>query len=348
MNKNKKLPSINEDVSVDTKQSIQTKAVSFLSGDTLRWMSKHRKKNGTTFNIVAPSRALQIRSIFRGLDFDNSGSISLQELKEAVLFVGNSKTSVIENPEKINKFFESMDTDGDGTVDYNEFLLGMTATQNDSAGNTSSNAKLQQAFCEFANQHRRQLIIEHMNDTKVPDIERYNQLHKIFSIQFTQKEEKLFTVEDEIRKAKEEAEGEIKEMKQIQKRARKAEVMRSRSAALYFSAQKNARDPLSVESTMEKSNINDPLVKCGLRSQLLNRMTKYSLNDAETYIPTSLGFSESSGEMKLRAISEVQLSKTGSSKDLLGGLPPVSIRKAHRMHKQEMVARRGDQEEKER
>jgi len=65
-----------------------------------------------------------------GLDVDGSGSIDLKELREAVGYVAANDTSkdpIFKDPKKLIDFFNSMDTDGNGAVDFNEFLTGMTA-----------------------------------------------------------------------------------------------------------------------------------------------------------------------------------------------------------------------------
>ena len=81
---------------------------SYLSADAIRWMNKRRPGAGTSSTMhILPSRALQLRQIFKGLDFDNSGSIDIEELKEAVNFVARkdkSSDKVIQDPKKVCKF----------------------------------------------------------------------------------------------------------------------------------------------------------------------------------------------------------------------------------------------------
>lgn len=60
-------------------------SVSYLSPDSIRWMNKRRPKGGSASAVhVLPSRALQLSQIFKGLDFDNSGAIDIEELKVSV------------------------------------------------------------------------------------------------------------------------------------------------------------------------------------------------------------------------------------------------------------------------
>ena len=79
---------------------------SYLSADAIRWMNKRRPGAGTSSTMhILPSRALQLRQIFKGLDFDDSGSIDIEELKEAVNFVARkdkSSDKVIADPKKVS------------------------------------------------------------------------------------------------------------------------------------------------------------------------------------------------------------------------------------------------------
>ena len=145
-------------------------------------------------------RVLQLRSIFRGLDFDGSGEIDIDELKDAVKFVANADTGsppLIEKPEEIVQLFESMDIDKNGTVDFDEFLVGMTTS---SAAGAVGSAKMANAFFDFANQHRRQTIVDQINDKKAPTDERYNALRKLYNMKYLKDEPSDATTDDIIKK----------------------------------------------------------------------------------------------------------------------------------------------------
>ena len=59
--------------------------VSFLKPDAVRWMNARRPNAAhSKKEYISANRIIQLRSIFRGLDFDASGELSLVELKEAV------------------------------------------------------------------------------------------------------------------------------------------------------------------------------------------------------------------------------------------------------------------------
>ena len=215
------------------------RAFSFLSGSQIRWMGKHKPNaSGSAKTYIAPTRVLQLRSIFKGLDFDGSGEISLQELKDAISYVAASKTGsgppLIKDPVGISKLFESMDINGDGVVDFEEFLLGMTAP---SGGGKDSGAAdiagLQQAFYDFANQHRRQLIIDKMKDNSVSVVDRYAEFRKLYTIKFIKDDfGGAVTTEDLIKQAIKGAAEERGEMANASRFVRLKEISRSRAAAI--------------------------------------------------------------------------------------------------------------------
>lgn len=212
------------------------RAFSYMSGDQIRWMSKRKPSaSSAAKGFVPPSRVLQLRAIFKGLDFDGSGEISLQELKDAVRYVASSKVSsgppLIKDPEGIATLFESMDIDGNGVVDFEEFLLGMTSSEG--SGNANDIASLQNAFYDFANQHRRTMIIDKMKDGSIPVVERYAEFRKLYAIKF-HKAEMLggVTTEDLIKSAQKDAAAEQGEMSQASKHIRHKELVRARAAAI--------------------------------------------------------------------------------------------------------------------
>jgi Ca2+-binding EF-hand superfamily protein len=99
--------------------------------------------------------------------------------------------------ETLYDVFDWMDVDGDGMVDFNEFVLHFTKTSNN-----EDNDKLQQAFYEFATRHQRQVIIDslsgsnthsHINlnsintrENTLSDMDKYYQMKKLFQLEFIQ------------------------------------------------------------------------------------------------------------------------------------------------------------------
>ena len=67
-----------------------------------------------------------------------------------------------------------MDVDGNGIIDFNEFLMAM------SLESSAANDKLQKAFQSFASMHRRRNIIDLLRNKRVPDHVKYNEFLTLF------------------------------------------------------------------------------------------------------------------------------------------------------------------------
>ena len=62
------------------------------------------------------SAVRQLRESFHAIDKDNTGTITFAELSEAIRETGA-------DPSKVTQLMQEMDTDGDGTINYEEFLV---------------------------------------------------------------------------------------------------------------------------------------------------------------------------------------------------------------------------------
>lgn len=83
-------------------QDALSRSISFLSPDAIRWMNKRKPSaSHSTTAHVTPSRALELRQIFKGLDFDNSGSIDIEELQEAVEYIASTDKGVLSCPTNV-------------------------------------------------------------------------------------------------------------------------------------------------------------------------------------------------------------------------------------------------------
>lgn len=104
--------------------------VSDLSGETLRWMKKRRDFDADKKLVISAFREKQLREMFQSLDYETSGALDLEELTQAVSYVQEKTkhSKGLEQFRNIQQTFVDMDDNGDGTVDFSEFLRAMTGT----------------------------------------------------------------------------------------------------------------------------------------------------------------------------------------------------------------------------
>ncbi|KAI6685444.1 hypothetical protein NL676_031357 [Syzygium grande] len=83
-----------------------------------RAMNKFKK---VAFRVIAGCLSEEeirgLKELFKGMDTDNSGTITLEELKQGLLKQG-TKLSEYE----VKQLMEAADADGDGTINYDEFI----------------------------------------------------------------------------------------------------------------------------------------------------------------------------------------------------------------------------------
>ncbi|XP_042014083.1 calcium-dependent protein kinase 17-like [Salvia splendens] len=66
---------------------------------------------------LSEEEIMGLKQMFKGMDTDNSGTITLEELKQGL---SNSETKLTEN--ELQQLMEAADADGNGTIDYEEFI----------------------------------------------------------------------------------------------------------------------------------------------------------------------------------------------------------------------------------
>ena len=131
-----------------------------------------------------------------------------------------------------------MDIDRNGTVDLKEFLIGMTS-QGSGEDGISKQAKLQQAFFDFANKHRRQLIVNRVANERISDLVKLKDLKTLFGIMYFKDEASVETVDEQINRVTEQVKKEMRELNTgVQKQFRHKEIVRAREAALFFDAKR--------------------------------------------------------------------------------------------------------------
>lgn len=78
------------------------------------WLSKHGK---TEFIDFGEDELAKLRSYFRELDTDGSGSIGLEELEQPLISLGLCKTRA-----EVKQIMDDVDEDKSGQIEFNEFL----------------------------------------------------------------------------------------------------------------------------------------------------------------------------------------------------------------------------------
>ena len=334
-NNNNRLTSSTSDNNTDdnTNDDIGKQTVSFLTPDAISWMNKRRPNASNMKTHVNPSRVLQLRAVFNGLDFDGSGELTLEELKEAVDFVSKNTDGgppLFEDPEKMKQFFKDMDADGSGAIDFQEFLVGMTSSGNGEG--SKDNNRMQEAFYKFATQHRRTLILNELNNESASDLNRYAQMRNLFEIKFFRDEVgECNTVEEKIKRAKEEAAAERKKLGEESYKMRSKELERTRAAKIFFTFDNEYKNNSSVLSNLSKllkssqKDSNNGTEEVLARSRLIKKLKKFSLKNIGTFEPP-LSISTSTEKIKGNARKEAMTIKHGMIMKKTP-LPPISIKR---------------------
>ncbi|CAK9139092.1 unnamed protein product [Ilex paraguariensis] len=108
---------------------------------------------------LSEEEIMGLKQMFKGMDTDNSGTITLEELKQGLAKQGTKLSEV-----EVKQLMEAADADGNGTIDYDEFITATmhlnkmdreehlyTAFQYFDKDNSGwiTKEELEQALCEF-------------------------------------------------------------------------------------------------------------------------------------------------------------------------------------------------------
>ena len=143
--------------------------ISDLPTTTLKWIKNRRKLDSTAKMVLSHNRERQLRDIFNGIDVGKHGSIHLVELNEAVSYVSDrmkNRLGSFVGFDKIMDIFHSMDDNGDGVVDFQEFTNAMTGSSKSALDKASEQdiENLHRCFLEFGVMKSRRFAIAKIND----------------------------------------------------------------------------------------------------------------------------------------------------------------------------------------
>lgn len=317
---------------------------------------------------VLPSRALQLREIFDGLDVDRSGSIDVAELTEAIEYVakassrGNNAQNdpLFRDPQKIVRFFAAMDTDGDGSVDFREFLLAMTHESSDDgrrshgSGNNSSHsngnnntsssaeqtARMQNAFFEFANKHQRQKIMDFVQSGAHTDQQKYREMKKLFQIKYFKSEPSadVVSVSEQLQQVKQDVQRQARAIRSdAYRRQRLRETTRAREAALFFASNNNNNDnrnpfaesfapSILCASANTETEIARRKAQQHTRTaekRVRQRFAAFSLHDHHTFTPPVESVREAMRPENVRRAAKEEALAAKNDKYLAKNVPPI-------------------------
>ena len=300
---------------------VNSKSVSFLPPDTIAWMNRHKPLAGVSAkqSHLTPAKALHFREIFRGLDFDGSGSISLEEMEEAIQYVGKAEPDCVRHPEEINKFFRSMDVDGNGIIDLSEFLMAM------SLENSDANDKMQTAFFNFAKMHRRQKVTQYLADKSIEDSKKYREFLTLFTVKESM-ELAPASMEEQCQIYRKQAMLDKKNLGKHIIELRKNELARANSALLHLSIENKKDEMYSIDRLLKDSNLpldQEHSVNKKSRHLLASKLTKFKLLKGDTFTPTSSRTSTSLSMEAARMLRKMKSDVYNTSSQ--PKLSPISI-----------------------
>jgi Ca2+-binding EF-hand superfamily protein len=344
-------------------EAAASKNISSLNPDTLRWINKRKKLTGTNSvaGQVLPSKAVQLRDIFKSLDTEKAGVINIKSIKTALRtinapsdihslyspsssLVSNSPTlsetsttvrpfspssrkqeQLISDPQLLLDFFTEMDSNQDGIVDFNDFLAAMTnePTTEAEKGRTINP---QEEFFDFATKHRRHKIMEFVKSRHTSDLDKYEELKKLFQLTYFTTGTTDLSVNDKLIRVKAELQKKIKELHSdhfLQRK--KKEILRAREASLFFDSQRKKFDDsvdgiasapglLSKNVMMEDNEVDKKIRK---------RFAQFALHNNQTYTPHVSEVPKTQSSDYFRKTAREDAYHVRNDKYLARNIPPI-------------------------
>eukprot|EP01035_Chromulina_nebulosa_P002875 gene2875-3927_t len=141
--------------------------ISNLPVDTLKWIKKRRTINCKQKVVLSHHRERQLREIFNGIDVLKKGEIDIAALEEAIGFVEEriKKIKGLEALTNLKEVFRSMDEDGNGNVDFQEFTSAMTGSTKSMLDSIPAFGidLIYQLFVEFGQLKQRNTAVKMLN-----------------------------------------------------------------------------------------------------------------------------------------------------------------------------------------
>jgi hypothetical protein len=208
-----------------------------------------------------------------------------------------------------------MDTDGSGTVDYNEFVVAMTTDLSEGLKGTKGT---QSAFFEFANINKRNNVLERITDQSTPPMTRYKHFSQLFSMTYIPPSEQELSPEEELAKIAADSKREMGERSKKIALIKHKELFRARFAEMVIKNERKLRHNAasSIDHFEELSHTEKAFLK---------RMAKFSNHTANsTYIDISSSRGTASNSLARGQTGSILAASRNGCGTML---PPVSLRK---------------------
>ncbi len=117
--------------------------------------------------LLSNEDKLNLLQVFKEIDTDNNGVISVEELKKGLEILGK------ESPEKVRNIMKIVDINSSGTIDYTEFLVaGINMDE------TLTKKHLERAFSYFDIDHSGFITFEEIQEFLVDDTDEVIKIFK--------------------------------------------------------------------------------------------------------------------------------------------------------------------------
>lgn len=246
-------------------------------------------------------------------------------------------------------FFTAMDSNKDGVISFNDFLAAMTTEPTEQEQELHQNINPQEEFVDFATKHKRHKIIEFTKDSSKNDLEKYDELKKLFQLTYFTAGTIDLSVNDKLARVKSELQSHLKELRSESFLAKKRkELVRAREAMLFFDAQRKKHDDfveLQKNSKKDKSLLTstrpttpgavggagaisslEDIVYSGnddVDRQIRKRFAQFALHNEHTYTPKVEEVQKTAKSTYFRQLAREEIDRLKNDKYRVSNLPPI-------------------------